>query len=183
MFAWVYIKTLDDGKDYWCVGTGGLTGRVNERQEKFYSYIRKHFNLHGEIVKKEGYSTNVSLTSKDRIWLGQNNILMIGDAAGFIDMTRGLGMDAAALSGRLAAESIVNAETGGGTALEHYSQIAKKMVNQTRHNQSRGITHFSSNEELLSHMIRTSARTGLGFLIQSFLNKFRKPQNLVFLPP
>ncbi len=31
---------------------------------------------------------------------------MVGDAAGLIDLTRGVGMDSAALSGRLAAKAI-----------------------------------------------------------------------------
>jgi flavin-dependent dehydrogenase len=32
MFAWVYMKTLDDGEDYWVVGTGCNSGRVLDRQ-------------------------------------------------------------------------------------------------------------------------------------------------------
>ncbi len=58
MFAWVYTKTLDDGKDYWVVGTGGNTGSVKERHAKFYKYIQDKYNLKGEIVKERRIFTN-----------------------------------------------------------------------------------------------------------------------------
>ncbi len=103
MFAWVYMKTLDDGKDYWVVGTGCSSGRVLDRQSLFYDYITKEFHLDGAIVKKEGYSHSVDLSSRDRVWLGEGRVLAVGDAAGLVDQTRGVGMDSAALSGRLAA--------------------------------------------------------------------------------
>ena len=49
-----------------------------------------------QIVKKEGFSSSMSLMDDERIWLGERNFLMVGDAAGLIDPTRGVGMDAAA---------------------------------------------------------------------------------------
>ena len=71
MFAWVYNKTLDDGNDYWVVGTG--------------------YDKNIQIVKKEGYSSTMSLANDERIRLGKRNFLMVGDAAGLIDPTGGGG--------------------------------------------------------------------------------------------
>ena len=53
--------------------------------------------LNSKIIYKEGYGSNLNLKNVNRIWLGQENILMIGDAAGLVDEVRGVGMDAAAL--------------------------------------------------------------------------------------
>ncbi|MCE7742180.1 MAG: NAD(P)/FAD-dependent oxidoreductase, partial [Candidatus Heimdallarchaeota archaeon] len=76
IFAWIYIKTLDDGKDYWVVGTGGNNVDVQEMQDSFYNAMKEKFNINGNIVKKEGYKTSMDLHSKDCVWLGENRILM-----------------------------------------------------------------------------------------------------------
>jgi flavin-dependent dehydrogenase len=106
MFAWVYNKTLNDGKDYWVVGTG-YDKDIYMHLDIFFNHVKEVFHLKNvNIVKKEGYSSSLTFDDDDRIWLGEKNFLMIGDAAGLIDLTRGVGMDSAALSGRLAAKAI-----------------------------------------------------------------------------
>jgi len=106
MFAWVYNKTLEDGKDYWVVGTG-YDSDIRTRLDGFFDHVKELYQLRNvEVVKTEGYSSSMTFADKDRIWLGERNILMVGDAAGLIDLTRGVGMDSAALSGRLAAKAI-----------------------------------------------------------------------------
>ena len=183
MFAWVYVKTLEDGEDYWVVGTGCLEGNVKKRQEKFFNFIQEKYNLRGDIVKTEAYASNVTMTSENKIWLGEENILMVGDAAGFVDPVRGVGMDAAALSARFAADAIVSAKHEGGNALEVYKGLVSRTVEQTRKNQERGINHFDSNDELDAYMKRTMLKRGVGLIVQSFLNKFRSVENLALLPP
>jgi len=183
MFAWVYKKTLDDKKDYWVVGTGCINGKILERQALFYDFIRKKYEMNGTIVKKEGYSSNIDMKSKDRVWLGENNILMLGDAAGLVDQVRGVGMDAAALSGRLAAQAILAAEDKGVRALDEYERLASKIVNQTKANQNREITEFKNNDELMNHMTGSMAKTGLGLIYQNVANKFRNIENYVLIPP
>ena len=85
---------------------------------------------------------------KDRIWLGERNFLMVGDAAGLIDLTRGVGMDSAALSGRLAAKAIGISLKSGKPVIDVYSQLMKSLVGQTRKNQQAWILSFETNEEL-----------------------------------
>ena len=66
MFAWVYNKTLNDGKDYWVVGTG-YDKDVNTRLDS----LKDLFQLENvKIVKKEGYSSSMIFADAERIWLG-----------------------------------------------------------------------------------------------------------------
>jgi len=182
MFAWVYNKTLDDKKDYWVVGTGYDTG-IQERQDRFFEYIKERFNLTNiEIVYKEGYSSSMSFTDTDKVWLGEDNFMMIGDAAGLIDLTRGVGMDAAALSGRLAAKAIVLAEKTGKPVMPIYEKVMRSLVRQTAKNQSRGILAYKDNSELQKHLNMSLLKMVIKLLVFSFLNKRRSGEKQLMIP-
>jgi len=182
MFAWVYNKTLNDGNDYWVVGTG-YDRDINQRLDRFFDHIKELYHLKNvRIVKKEGYSSTMSFTDEGRIWLGESNFLMVGDAAGLIDLTRGVGMDAAALSGRLAAKAIGLSQTSGKPVISVYSQLMKKLVNQTRRNQQRGVISFETNDQLQAYLDKSMLRTGLNMFIQSLCNRFRSGEQQVMLP-
>ena len=182
MFAWVYNKTLNDGKDYWVIGTG-YDKDIYLHLDRFFDHVKQTFHLRNvEIVKKEGYSSSLSFDDKDRIWLGERNFLMAGDAAGLIDLTRGVGMDSAALSGRLAAKAIDLARKHREPVIEVYARLMKRVVDQTRRNQKRGITRFETNEMLQDHLDRSLLKMGLNMLLQSRLNTWRSAERQVLLP-
>ena len=182
MFAWVYNKTLSDGKDYWVVGTG-YDKDIYQRLDGFFERVKELYHLTNvQIVKKEGYSSSMVFTDEERIWLGERNFLMVGDAAGLIDLTRGVGMDAAALSGRLAAKAIGLAQKNGRPVSEVYAQLMKGLVDQTRRNQQRGIITFKTNEELQVYLDHGMLKMGLNMILQSFLNRLRSPEKQVMLP-
>lgn len=182
MFAWVYNKTLDDGNDYWVIGTG-YDNDIQRRLEYFFDHIKDLYHLKNvQIVKKEGYSSSMSLMDDERIWLGERNFLMVGDAAGLIDPTRGVGMDAAALSGRLAAKAIGLSLAGGEPVSAVYGKLMKNLVNQTRRNQQRGIISLKTNEELQAYLDKGSLKLGLNLPFQKFLNRFRSGEQQVLLP-
>jgi len=186
MFAWVYNKTLTDGKDYWVVGTG-YDKDINTRLDSFFDFIKDLYQLANvKIVKKEGYSSSMTFEDDERIWLGEKNFLMdflmVGDAAGLIDLTRGVGMDAAALSGRLSAKAIGLAQKNGEPVVRIYSDLMKHLVKQTRKNQQAGILLFDSNEELQSFLDKGMIKMGLNMTIQSFLNKVRSAERQVMIP-
>jgi flavin-dependent dehydrogenase len=107
---------------------------------------------------------------------------MAGDAAGLIDVTRGVGMDAAALSGRLAARAIKLAEQENKPVIEIYSRLMKTLVDQTRKNQQRGVLSCATNEELQAYLLKGLGKMGLHMNLQKFLNRFRSPEHLVMLP-
>lgn len=183
MFAWIYTKTHDDGKNYWVVGTGCVDDALEERQKRFYDFVREKYRIHGEIVHTENYVTAMDTKSEDRVWLGQGRMLMVGDAAGLLDGVRGVGQDAAALSGRLVAKAILRADERGTRALDEYEALAKRITNQTRKNQARAIGQFETNEELQRHLRRGMLRTGILMTVHAFLNRFRSPEKLKLLPP
>ncbi|MCG3227634.1 MAG: NAD(P)/FAD-dependent oxidoreductase [Candidatus Heimdallarchaeota archaeon] len=183
MFAWIYVKTLDDGKDYWVVGTGCNDTNVNERQEKFYNHVKKEFNITGEIIKREGYKTSMNLLSKNRVWLGRNRIIMAGDAAGLVDPTRGVGMDSAALSGRIAAKAILKAERKNKDVLKIYSKMMKDITTLTIRNQEREIGHTNNNEELQEYIEKSMLKQGFAMLLQTQFNKIRRAEKQRLLPP
>jgi flavin-dependent dehydrogenase len=182
MFAWVYNKTLDDGNDYWVVGTG-YNKDIHRRLECFFDHIKDLYHLKNvQIIKKEGYSSSMSLMDDERIWLGERNFLMVGDAAGLIDPTRGVGMDAAALSGRLAAKAIGLSRADGEPVSAVYAKLMKNLVNQTHRNQQRGIISLQTNEELQSYLDKGSLKLGLNLPIQNLFNRFRSGERQVLLP-
>jgi len=182
MFAWVYNKTLNDGKDYWVVGTG-YDKDVVVRLNSFFEHIQEVYQLKNvKIVKKEGYSSSMTFEDVERIWLGEKNFLMAGDAAGLIDLTRGVGMDAAALSGRLAAKAIGLAEKNGKPVVDLYSNLMRRLVKQTRNNQETGILSFTSNEELQHYLDKGLIKMGLNMTIQSYINRVRSAERQVMIP-
>jgi len=182
MFAWIYNKTLSDGKDYWVVGTG-YDRDITKHLDAFFDHVKDLYNLKNvQVVKKEGYSSSMIMDGEDRIWLGDRNILMVGDAAGLIDLTRGVGMDAAALSGRLAGKAIGLAEKTGKPVIEIYERLMTRLVKQTRKNQQRGIMSFQDNQELQEYLDKGVMKMGLNMLVQSQLNKLRSPEKQVMIP-
>lgn len=182
MFAWVYNKTLDDGKDYWVVGTG-YDKDIYMRLDSFFEHIKELYQLKNvKIVKKEGYSSSMTFSDEERIWLGEKCFLMVGDAAGLIDLTRGVGMDSAALSGRLAAKAIGLSRKNGKPVIDVYSQLMKNLVKQTRKNQQAGILSFKSNKDLQAYLDEGMLKMGLNMFVQRFLNKLRSAEQQVMLP-
>jgi len=179
MFAWIYKKN-----DLWVIGTG-YDKNISKAGQKFFEFIKREYNLKGEIVKKEGFSSTMNM-GENRVSLGEGCILFVGDAAGLVDMYRGVGMDAAALSGRLAAKAIFKVEKKGRKrepVCEIYTHLMHKIVKQTNNNVGKGIYNLSTNEELLTYMKKFIFQTGIKMIIQKFLNKLRRAEKITLLPP
>jgi len=154
-----------------------------DRQTSFYNFIKEKYNLTGEIVKKEGFASTFTIKSKDRVWLGQKRILMTGDAAGLIDTVRGVGMDAAALSGRLVAKAIIKADQKNTLAIDEYKKLMKNVVKQTKKNQEREIGVFQTNQDLQKHLSKKILKMAIGMLFHNALNKIRAPEKQKLIPP
>jgi len=174
MFAWIYLKD-----DKWVIGTGADKNPL-EYVDRFFNYVKEKYELRGKVVKKEGFSS----TLRSTIYLGEGRILIIGDAAGLVDLYRGLGMDNAALSGRLAVKAIIRAEEGGLEAAKVYENLMKKIVKKVETNAKRQIRRLSSNDELEKSLsLMNMLKGGLYMLITSQLNRILPPEKLIFLPP
>lgn len=179
MFAWIYNKTLDDGEDYWCIGTGCVDGTIEERQKLFFEEMTERFNIRGTIEHRETFSSNIDYASNERVWLGEGNIFMVGDAAGLLDGVRGVGQDAAALSARLCAQALIRAEQTGLDAMQEYQRLAARIVKQTRANQKKEIGQFKSNEELQGFLKSRFLSMIFSMTYQRLMNRFRKPEKIV----
>ncbi|MBO3799440.1 MAG: NAD(P)/FAD-dependent oxidoreductase [Candidatus Brockarchaeota archaeon] len=174
MFAWVYLKD-----DKWVIGTGANENPL-EYADRFFNYVKKRCKLQGEIVKKEGFSS----TLKSTVFLGEGRILLVGDAAGLVDLYRGVGMDNAALSGRLAVKAITRAEEEGLEAAKAYEDPMKKVVKKIEVNVKKQIKRLSSNSELEKSLSPLNMlKGGLYMLIANQINKILPPEKLILLPP
>jgi flavin-dependent dehydrogenase len=109
---------------------------------------------------------------------------MVGDAAGLVDLYRGVGMDNAALSGRLAVKAITKAEEEGLEAAKAYENLMKKVVKKIEANAKRQMKRLSSNNELEKSLSPLSMlKGGLHMLIANEINKILPPEKLIFIPP
>ena len=173
MFAWVYLKD-----NIWVIGTGANENPL-EYANRFFNYIKERHGLRGEVVKREGFSS----TLKDTVCLGEGRILLVGDAAGLVDLYRGVGMDNAALSGRLAIKAIAEAEEGL-EAVKIYESLMRGVVKKIKANKEKQRRRFSSNEELERSLSPLRMlKGGLYMLIANQINKILPPEKLIFLPP
>mgnify|MGYP003879983883 CR=1 FL=1 len=174
MFAWVYLKD-----DKWVIGTGANHNPL-EYANRFFNYVKQKYRLCGEIVKREGFSS----TQRSTIYLGERRVLMIGDAAGLVDMYRGVGMDNAALSGRLAVKAIARAEEDGIEAAKAYEDLMRRVVRKLELNAKKQVKRLSSNNELEKSLSPLNMlKGGIYMLIANEINKILPPERLIFLPP
>ncbi len=173
MFAWVYMKD-----NQWVVGTGADKEPL-AYAERFLTYVRERYNLRAQLVKKEGFSSPMEST----VYLGCDRVLMAGDAAGLVDLYRGLGMDNAALSGRLAVKAIVESERIGCMPIEAYQRFMSKVVRQIERNGKRQAARYASNESLENSLSTFNlVKDGMLMLAAARLNRVLSPERVIMLP-
>ena len=68
------------------------------------------------------------------------------------------------------------------SVIEVYTRLMKRLVDQTRRNQQRGITTFKTNEMLQEYLDKSLLKMGLNMLLQSLLNRWRSAERQVMLP-
>ncbi|MBS3790559.1 MAG: NAD(P)/FAD-dependent oxidoreductase [Candidatus Thermoplasmatota archaeon] len=175
MFSWVYKKDDD-----WIIGTGAKEAPM-ETCMKFYEYIQEQYGIEGKIVDKKGFASEQA----ENVYLGKENLLMTGDAAGLVDLYRGVGMDAAALSARLAAKSFKKAEKSGKPAMNYYQKYMKRIVKQKRKHDKIQKKRYESDERLKKSLSKTNMmKDGLKLLFYSkVVNKLLPTDRMILLPP
>jgi len=174
MYSWLYHKD-----DTIVVGTSS-TQNLNQYAQEFLETVKNQFNLDGEEISREGFSTHF----KGGVKLGNKNVLLVGDAAGLLDLYRGVGMDSAALSGRICALSIINALENRKNALKVYSYKMRKLVKMIETNAIKQEKRFKSDkaiEKTLAPTNITIAQTQI--LLTQIWNRFCKPEKMRLLPP
>lgn len=174
MYSWLYYKD-----DLLVIGTSSTENLV-QYAESFIEAVKTQFNLKGTEVMRNGFSTH----SQGGVFLGKGRALLVGDAAGLIDLYRGVGMDTAALSGRLCALSIIDALENNGSALENYRNRTRKLVSMIEKNTRRQETRYASDKALEeSFSLGNIIKGTLVILGAQIWNKFSKPEDIKLLPP
>jgi geranylgeranyl reductase family protein len=173
MFAWVYKKD-----DWWVVGTGADRDLL-QYAERFLKYVEERYSFKGELVRKEGFSSPM----EPSIYLGQGRVLLAGDAAGLVDMYRGLGMDNAALSARFAVKAIAESERTGLAPIGFYEKFMSGMVDKMRRNEKRQAARYATNEALQKSLsMPNMIKDGMLMLTVAQLDKLVPPERTVTLP-
>lgn len=173
MFAWAYLK---DGE--WAIGTGA-TERIRDYADRFFEYIKERYGFEGKIVRREGFASPLI----GGVYLGQGRLLFVGDAAGLVDLYRGLGMDNAALSARYAIKAIAAAEKSGRPVLEHYERLMGGIIRQLERNARRQAERYTSNDELERSLAPARMlKDGLLMLLANRLNSVLPAERVITLP-
>jgi len=173
MFAWAYLKD-----DLWVIGTGANQNAI-EYAKRFFTHIKETYALQGKIVKKEGFAS----TQKIEVFLGKGNLLLTGDAAGLIDLYRGVGMDTAVLSGRIAVRAIQKADKTGQLAINHYQLFMRKTISKLEKNAKKQAKRYASNATLENSLSPSNLlKSGLSMILANQVNKILPPERLILLP-
>lgn len=104
-------------------------GRFAPFLQRFTDFLKEHFGLRlGRLVRKSS-CLGTNMCSTGRFYLGSGNILLVGEAAGFLNMF-GEGISSALATGILAAQAISQAD-GGMKALELYTELSRQERRET----------------------------------------------------
>ncbi len=122
-YGWIFPK-----KDVITLGVGGLLAKNQNMKLLFLNFINQ---ICGEIPDVQLRGHYIPFGNYKNV-PGKNNILLTGDAAGLVDPITGEGIALAMLSGKLAAESVLNAAKLGKpeNALELYKERYKIITKQ-----------------------------------------------------
>ena len=174
MYSWLYHKD-----DTIVVGTSS-TQNLNQYAQEFLETVKNQYSLEGEEIGREGFSTHF----KGGVNLGREKVLLVGDAAGLLDLYRGVGMDSAALSGRLCALSIIDALENGKNAIEAYSHKMKNLVQMIESNAVKKEKRYESDDAIEKTLAPTNiAIAQTQILLTQIWNRFCKPEEMRLLPP
>jgi flavin-dependent dehydrogenase len=174
MYSWLYYKD-----DLLVIGTSS-TERLSHYAEAFLETVETRFDLRGTEAGRDGFSTHC----EGGVFLGRDRVLLAGDAAGLLDLYRGVGMDAAALSGRLAALSIMDALEGREDALERYKHRTRRLVSMIEENARKQEARYASDKALEDSLSLGSIIKGrVDMFWEQILNRLRKPEEMKLLPP
>ena len=126
VYAWFSVK---DGLQVF--GTAAAKGKkIKPYLLEYTELLENKFNLkRGKMVRKSGCIGN-NMCPEGKFYLGKNNVLLVGEAAGFLNAF-GEGISCALTSGMFAAEAISEDIKSNGNALELYTNLTKKDRRQT----------------------------------------------------
>jgi flavin-dependent dehydrogenase len=127
VYAWYNVK---DGLQ--------VFGTAVKKGSKIYPYLRKYremlekrFGLKLKKLVRKASCIGNDMCTTDKFYLGKGNVLLVGEAAGFLNAF-GEGISCALSTGILAAEAISKGIESGVHALVLYTELTKLERRQTR---------------------------------------------------
>jgi flavin-dependent dehydrogenase len=119
-YAWLNFK--DDYLIYGVATEKG--GHIEPYLTAFTEYLEKYFQLNIEKVVRKTGCLGADMGIKGNFMLGKDRVLLVGEAAGFMNMF-GEGISSALATGRIAGEAVHQAQTSGETAISLYHSLAE----------------------------------------------------------
>lgn len=101
---------------------------VSRKHEAIMETLNKRLNAFGPVVKREAGKA-LKVDQSRELFLGKGNVLVAGEAAGFISPTSGEGISYALNSGMLCAQAINEAD---GDTLSTYTRKARELTKNLR---------------------------------------------------
>lgn len=126
VYSWFNVKN-----DLQIFGTAVRKGvKIYPYLNKYTEMLKKRFGLKlRNLVRKAGCLGNDMCTT-GRFYLGKENVLLVGEAAGFLNAF-GEGISCALSTGLFAAEAISKSIKSGDNALAMYAELTKMERRQT----------------------------------------------------
>ncbi len=121
VYAWFNVKD-----DFIVYGTAIKKGNKLETYlTEFTSYLGNKFNLKVDKIEKKSSCVGSNICSSSQFFLGEGNILFVGESAGFLNMF-GEGISSALSTGILAANAICETIDSDKETAVVYDEMAKK---------------------------------------------------------
>ena len=126
VYAWFSVK---NGMQVF--GTAVKKGKkIRPFLSRYTEFLENKFNLKcGRLVRKSGCLGN-NMCPEGRFYLGKGNVLLVGEAAGFLNVF-GEGISCALSTGLFAAEAISKGIKSKNNALELYTELTKRERRET----------------------------------------------------
>lgn len=127
LYAWFNVK------DKMIVfGTAVKKGnKVKPYLLKYTEYLKKNFGLKLKKLVKKSVCMGNDMCPRDKFYLGEGNVLLVGEGAGFINAF-GEGISCALSTGLFAAEAIKKSIKSKEYAIQAYTEITKMERRLTR---------------------------------------------------
>ncbi len=126
VYAWFSVK---NGMQVF--GTAVKKGKkIRPFLSRYTEFLENKFNLKcGRLVRKSGCLGN-NMCPEGRFYLGKGNVLLVGEAAGFLNAF-GEGISCALSTGLFVAEAISKGIKSNNNALELYTELTKRERRET----------------------------------------------------
>ena len=122
-YAWIFPKS-----DHYNVGIGNLISKKHIRKrtkEDLFHFVAERFK--GREIKD---ITAFPIGTEGIDYTSKNNVLLVGDAAGLAETLLGEGIYNAVISGKYAAQSIIDSRENNKSATTLYNSFLKKLSDE-----------------------------------------------------